>query len=124
MFFFIHGEIFVGVTFHTILLILEHIFLHGHELRDSICFEIIEQMFKLIFEMFCILIHHLRHHIPFLLVLGLTLLMGLVEELGILLGLLLLFFVAVDRLVLFLSVIRAVPVAGELVEIIEVGLID
>ena len=41
----IHGQIFLGIIFDGVLLILQHALLHRHELTHRISFEAIQQVF-------------------------------------------------------------------------------
>lgn len=61
MLFFVQCQIFLGIALHALFLIIEHISLHCHKLRDSICFESAEQMLQPIFKMLGVLVDDLRH---------------------------------------------------------------
>lgn len=58
----------MGISLNTLLLIIEHIFLHRHKLTNSINFEIIQQTIQSIFKMLGIGIHNLWDNISFLIV--------------------------------------------------------
>lgn len=65
MFFFVHGEIVLGVIFYGFPLVLKHAFLHGHEFADCVCFESVQQMFKSISKHFGVFIDDLGQNFSF-----------------------------------------------------------
>lgn len=59
----VHSEVFMSVSLHALLLVIEHFPLHAHELCHSICLEVVQQMLQLILEVLRILVHNLWQHI-------------------------------------------------------------
>ena len=142
VFFLVHSQVLVGVPFDTLLLVLQHFFLHRHELGHRVGFEVVEQMFQFVLEVLRIFVHHLWHHIPllwcftsalghvssvlskaFLIYLGMSGFLGVLLLSGIAANGLVL-FVAGNGLVVFVGCLGLLPVAGELGEVVEVGFVD